>query len=82
MCKDQYMNSHHHHISAPQTSVMEALELSRNLRLAEVERLVGLGRSSIYSKMAQGKFPKGKALSLRCRRWPVKEIKEWLEGQP
>jgi len=39
------------------------------LRLPQVEMLVGLRRSTIYKLMETGKFPRGRKLSPRARRW-------------
>lgn len=66
-------------VSTP--SLLEKLEMNRQLRVSEVARLVGLKRSSIYAWMEAGKFPKGRNLSPRCRRWSAGEIHEWLEKQ-
>lgn len=44
------------------------------LRLPEVKRRTGLGRSSIYLKMAQGLFPKPVKLGVRAVGWRQDEV--------
>jgi prophage regulatory protein len=52
------------------------------LRLPEVKRLTGLGRTSIYQMMADGKFPRAVALSSRAVGWMVfEDIRGWLQGR-
>lgn len=48
------------------------------LRMETVQALVGLGRSSIYAKMAQGTFPKAVRRGSRCARWRASEVRGWL----
>jgi prophage regulatory protein len=61
----------------------EALErvkrLDRFLRRPEVERVTGLGRSTIYDKMASGEFPKPVPLSGGAVGWLESEIAAWQE---
>jgi prophage regulatory protein len=51
-------------------------------RLAEVESLTGLSRSSVYRLEAAGRFPKRRKLSARLVAWPRGEVIEWLESRP
>jgi prophage regulatory protein len=53
--------------------------LDRFLRRPEVERVTGLGRSTIYDKMASGEFPKPVPLSGGCVGWLESEIAAWQE---
>jgi predicted DNA-binding transcriptional regulator AlpA len=46
----------------------------RLIRLPEVIARVGLKRSSIYQRMAEGRFPKGRSLGPRCAVWVESEI--------
>ena len=48
------------------------------LRRRDVERLVCLGRSSIYRLMAEGSFPKPLKLGARAVAWRVEDIDAWL----
>jgi prophage regulatory protein len=51
--------------------------LERFLRRAEVESLTGLGRSTIYEKMAAGEFPKPVPISGGAVGWLESEISAW-----
>ena len=54
----------------------------RLLTRTEVERCVGLGRSSIYRLMRMGKFPLPIKIGLRAVRWPASEIERWIADRP
>jgi prophage regulatory protein len=49
------------------------------LRRREVERRVGLGRSSIYALIADGSFPEPIKLSKHAVGWIETEINSWLD---
>jgi prophage regulatory protein len=53
--------------------------MRRILRRRDVQRLVGLGRSSIYSMMAKGTFPQAIKLGPRAIGWVEEEIEAWIE---
>ena len=53
---------------------------SRLIRLKEVQHRVGLGRSTIYKRMSEGRFPKARSLGPKCVVWVEKEIDEWVTG--
>ena len=53
----------------------------RFLRIAEVKRQVGLGRSSIYSKIKRGEFPAPVTLGARAVAWLSDEITAWIDGR-
>lgn len=48
-------------------------------RLPEVKRSTGLSRSTIYLRMAEGKFPKPVSLGGRAVGWLEAEIQDWLQ---
>lgn len=48
------------------------------LRLPDVMRLTGLGRSCIYKMMSDGLFPRSVPLSPRAVGWVTKDIRSWL----
>jgi prophage regulatory protein len=50
----------------------------RLIRLPEVMARVGLKRSSIYHRMSEGRFPKGRSLGPRCVVWVEAEIDAWI----
>lgn len=49
------------------------------LRLAEVKRLTGLSRSSIYQMMKDDIFPSAISIGPRAVGWRTGEIRLWLE---
>lgn len=48
------------------------------LRMPEVQKKTGLGRSSIYLRISNGDFPKPIALGKRAVGWLESEIDDWL----
>lgn len=52
------------------------------LRRRDVERLTGLSRSTIYSQMTQGKFPRPVRLGIRAVGWRSGDIEAWLAALP
>ncbi|KTT76155.1 helix-turn-helix transcriptional regulator [Sphingomonas endophytica] len=55
---------------------------NRILRRPEVERIVGLGRSSIYRLISEGLFPRPIAIGRRAVGWTLSSIEEWLSLRP
>lgn len=56
----------------------EPKRVTRLIRLKEVQHRVGLGRSTIYRWMAEGKFPKPKKLGCHIAAWDEMDILNWL----
>lgn len=56
----------------------EPKRVTRLIRLKEVQHRVGLGRSTIYRWMAEGKFPKRVQLGGYAVAWTVEEIDQWI----
>ena len=54
---------------------------SQILRLPTVQERTGLPRSSIYAKVAKGKFPKPVQLNGRAVGWLADEIADWISNQ-
>lgn len=54
--------------------------MQRLIRLPEVMARVGLKRSSIYQRMAEGRFPKSRSLGPRCTVWVEAEIAAFVEA--
>ena len=52
------------------------------LRRAEVESLVGLGRSRIHKLESEGRFPQRVRLGDRAVAWRSDEIQQWIESRP
>lgn len=59
----------------------QSRRLTRLIRLPEVKHRVGLGRSTIYRWMAEGKFPKPVQLGGCTVAWPEHEIADWITGR-
>ncbi len=55
-----------------------SLHAGRLLRLPEVMARVGLKRSAIYQRMADGRFPRSRSLGPKCSVWVESEIDEWI----
>ena len=55
------------------------IEKIRLIRRKEVQVKTGLGASSIYALMKQGKFPYPIHLSIRRVAWIESEIDSWIE---
>ena len=53
----------------------------RLLRLGDVEIAVGLRKSSIYTLMRQGRFPKCVRLTSRAVAWRESDVAAWIEGR-
>ena len=51
-------------------------------RLPHVKERTGLGRSSIYSFMKAGSFPRPVSLGARSVGWLESDITEWIESRP
>ncbi|MXX71556.1 MAG: AlpA family transcriptional regulator [Gemmatimonadetes bacterium] len=51
---------------------------TRFLRLPEVMKRTGLSRSTIYVRLAAGRFPRPVALGMRAVGWIEAEIEEWV----
>jgi prophage regulatory protein len=51
----------------------------RILRRPEVERLTGLGRSTIYLRMSQDTFPKSVPLGGRLVGWKFSDVQQWID---
>lgn len=49
------------------------------IRMPDVKRLTGLGRTSIYQMMADGIFPRSVTLGARAVGWIVGDIRMWLQ---
>ena len=56
----------------------ESRRVTRLIRLPEVQHRVGLGRSTIYRWMAEGKFPKPVQLGGYSVAWAEDEVEAWI----
>lgn len=48
------------------------------LKLPEVTRITGIGRSNLYAMVQRGEFPKPVKLSVRSVGWRQSEVDAWL----
>ncbi len=48
------------------------------LRMSEVKRRVGLGKTKIYAMIAEGKFPKPHRVTAAAVRWSARDIDRWV----
>jgi prophage regulatory protein len=53
-------------------------EEPRLIRLPEVMRLTGLGRSQTYALARAGKFPSAIKISERCSAWDERAVRAWI----
>jgi len=53
----------------------------RFLRLAEVESVTGLKKSTIYLLMKRGEFPKCVQLTARCVAWPESRVLQFVQDR-
>ena len=51
------------------------------IRLSSVIEATGLGRSSIYKYISEGKFPKPVSLGDRAVGWVSTEIDQWIRDK-
>lgn len=52
------------------------------LRRPQVQQVVGLSRSTIYAKVAEGSFPRPIKLGKRAVGWRESDIDAWLASRP
>ena len=57
------------------------MEDERLLRLPEVRERTGLGRSSIYARIAANEFPQPIRLGGQAVAWAETEVRAWIEEQ-
>ena len=73
---DHEMENDHEHPRA-QSSATDGR--SRILRLKEVCKFTGLGRSFIYQLQADDQFPRSIKIGVRAVGWLEHEVQEWVE---
>jgi prophage regulatory protein len=54
-------------------------EGDRLIRLDEVKRRVGLGKTMIYRLIKRGQFPRPYKLSPFMARWSEQEVRRWID---
>ncbi len=63
------------------TMVQEMEVPIRIVRLPAVQARTGLGRSTIYVRLAEGSFPRPVQLGARAVGWIEEEVDEWIRKQ-
>lgn len=53
--------------------------MEKILRLPEVLSTVGLSRSSLYTLIAKGDFPRQIRLSPRTSGWRLSDVEDWIK---
>ena len=66
---------------APATPAPTEAKPDRLIRLAEVETLTGLKKSSLYGLTRAGKFVKPIRLSSRCTAWSLNSVQAWIQAR-
>ena len=56
--------------------------MDRLLKIAEVQKMTGLSRASIYKMVADGRLPPPVRFSSRCVRWHESEVLASIESLP
>lgn len=54
----------------------------RIIRIADVQVLVGVGRSTVYRWEAEGAFPRRRQVGPGVVGWLESEVLEWLASRP
>jgi prophage regulatory protein len=65
---------------APAPASAPAFE-ERLLRLADVCPMVGLGKTSIYAMIRDGKFPPQSKHGTRASHWKLSEVQAYIRGE-
>jgi prophage regulatory protein len=56
-------------------------EQDRIIKMAELERICGMSRSTIYSEMKMKRFPPQVKLTTRGVGWSQNEVQKWIAAQ-
>ena len=51
--------------------------MDRLLRLAKVKEVTGLGKTTVYELMAEGRFPRPYQLGRQAVGWKSSEVQAW-----
>ncbi len=54
---------------------------TRIYRRPDVEKLIGLSRSTLYAMMAEGSFPKPVKLGKRAVGWREGDVHDWIDSR-
>jgi prophage regulatory protein len=62
-------------------SAGKSQRITRLIRLKEVRHRVGLGRSTIYRWMAEGRFPRPVPLGGHAVAWLQEDVDDWIASR-
>ena len=48
----------------------------------QVEKMLGIRRSTVYKLMRQGKLPEPIQITTGCVRWRKAELEDWINSRP
>ena len=65
----------------PESSSGNTLTSPRLIRLTEVTRRIGMGRSWVYEQIKKDEFPRPLTYGGRAVLWVEAEINDWIERQ-
>ena len=65
----------------PYDGHMEATMPTQILRLTDVRQRTGLGRSTIYARIADGRFPPAIKIGERAVGWLSEDIEAWIRAR-
>ena len=51
------------------------------LQAPVVQTLLGIGKSTLFAMVREGRFPRPIKISARCTRWKAGEVTAWLKSQ-
>jgi len=57
----------------------ESMAEARVLRWPQVQRLVGLSKSTVWRMEREGNFPRRRQLAVRAVGWDARELEKWVE---
>jgi prophage regulatory protein len=60
---------------------MQPTKFTRFARMQNVLNITGLGRTSVYRLMKEGKFPKQVELAPNTRAWILDEVEAWCAAR-
>ncbi len=56
--------------------------MTRLLRISEVVKTTGMGRSTVYRLVKENKFPRPVRLGARSSAWREDEVQAWMDSLP
>ena len=71
-----------HNLETTKTNKEENAMQDRLLRRREVEKIMGMSRSSIYRLMQEGEFPRPVRVGPAAVRWKASDIMAWIDSLP